>query len=35
MYSFRKPAVRLPEAYWLSFNADNIISIIAEKPVKE
>lgn len=28
---FRKPAVRLPEAYWLSFNADNIISIIAEK----
>lgn len=32
---FRKPAVRLPEAYWLSFNADNIISIIAEKPVKE
>lgn len=26
-----KPAVRLPEAYWLSFNVDNIVSIIAEK----
>lgn len=26
-----KPAVRLPEAYWLSFNADNIVSIVAEK----
>lgn len=26
-----KPAVRLPEAYWLSFNTDDIVSIIAEK----
>ena len=26
-----KPAVRLPEAYWLSFNADDILSIVAEK----
>lgn len=26
-----KPAVRLPEAYWFSFNADNIVSIVAEK----
>lgn len=28
---FHKPAVRLPEAYWLSFNAGDILSIIAEK----
>lgn len=28
---YRKPAVRLPEAYWLSFNADDITSVIAEK----
>lgn len=28
---YKKPAVRLPETYWLSFNADNIRSIIAEK----
>lgn len=27
----QKPAVRLPEAYWLSFNADQIVSIVAEK----
>lgn len=27
----QKPAVRLPEAYWLSFNTDHIVSIIAEK----
>lgn len=27
----RKPAVRLPEAYWLSFNTDQLVSIIAEK----
>lgn len=27
----QKPAVRLPEAYWLSFNADHIVSIVAEK----
>lgn len=27
----QKPAVRLPEAYWLSFNTDQIISIVAEK----
>lgn len=26
-----KPAVRLPEAYWLSFDADDICSIVAEK----
>lgn len=26
-----KPAVRLPEAYWLSFNTDDILSIVAEK----
>ena len=26
-----KPAVRLPEAYWLSFNTDGILSIVAEK----
>ncbi len=26
-----KPAVRLPESYWLSFQADDIVSIIAEK----
>lgn len=26
-----KPAVRLPEAYWLSFNAHNIVGLIAEK----
>lgn len=26
-----KPAVRLPEAYWLSFNIDDIVSIVAEK----
>lgn len=28
---FHKPAVRLPEAYWLSFDTENIISIVAEK----
>ena len=27
----RKPAVRLPEAYWLSFNTDHILSIVGEK----
>ena len=27
----QKPAVRLPEAYWLSFRVENILSIIAEK----
>ena len=26
-----KPAVRLPEAYWLSFHVDGILSVIAEK----
>lgn len=26
-----KPAVRLPEAYWLSFNAADIVALIAEK----
>ena len=26
-----KPAVRLPEAYWLSFDAENIVSLVAEK----
>lgn len=26
-----KPAVRLPEAYWLSFNAADIVSLVAEK----
>ena len=26
-----KPAVRLPEAYWLSFTTDDILSIVAEK----
>ncbi|MBO5470982.1 MAG: DUF5054 domain-containing protein [Bacteroidales bacterium] len=26
-----KPAVRLPEAYWLSFDADDIVSLVAEK----
>lgn len=28
---WNKPAVRLPEAYWLSFRADTIFSIMAEK----
>ena len=28
---WNKPAVRLPEAYWLSFQADDILSLIAEK----
>lgn len=28
---FNKPAVRLPEAYWLSFNTADIGSILAEK----
>ena len=28
---WNKPAVRLPEAYWLSFDVDNILSIVAEK----
>lgn len=28
---FHKPAVRLPEAYWISFKANHILSIIAEK----
>lgn len=27
----QKPAVRLPEAYWLSFNTDQIVSFVAEK----
>lgn len=27
----QKPAVRLPEAYWLSFNTDHLVSIVAEK----
>lgn len=27
----QKPAVRLPEAYWLSFNTDQVVSIVAEK----
>lgn len=27
----QKPAVRLPEAYWLSFNTNQIVSIVAEK----
>jgi Domain of unknown function (DUF5054) len=26
-----KPAVRLPEGYWFSFNTDDIVSIVAEK----
>lgn len=26
-----KPAVRLPESYWLSFDIDDIVSIVAEK----
>jgi hypothetical protein len=26
-----KPAVRLPEAYWLKFNADGLVNVIAEK----
>lgn len=29
-----KPAVRLPEAYWLSFNTDDLVSIVAEKTGK-
>lgn len=28
---YHKPAVRLPEAYWLSFHAEDILSIVAEK----
>lgn len=28
-----KPAVRLPESYWLSFGADDIIGLVAEKLV--
>ena len=28
---WNKPAVRLPEAYWFSFLADNIEGIVAEK----
>ena len=28
---WNKPAVRLPEAYWLSFEADDILSLVAEK----
>lgn len=28
---FHKPAVRLPEAYWLSFNTGDIVSMFAEK----
>lgn len=27
----KKPAVRLPESYWFSFNMDQIVSIVAEK----
>lgn len=27
----QKPAVRLPEAYWISFQADDILSLVAEK----
>ena len=26
-----KPAVRLPEAYWLSFHTEDVLSIVAEK----
>lgn len=28
---FNKPAIRLPEAYWLSFRAKDILGIVAEK----
>lgn len=28
---YHKPAVRLPEAYWLSFQTEDILSIVAEK----
>lgn len=28
---FHKPAVRLPEAYWISFQADRILEVVAEK----
>lgn len=28
---FNKPAVRLPESYWLSFNTSDIVSLVAEK----
>lgn len=28
---WNKPAVRLPESYWFSFGADDILSIVAEK----
>ena len=28
---WNKPAVRLPEDYWLSFEADDILSLVAEK----
>lgn len=28
---FNKPAVRLPEAYWLSFCANDIVSLVGEK----
>lgn len=28
---FHKPAVRLPEAYWLSFQAGHILKVVAEK----
>ena len=30
-----KPAVRLPEAYWLSFDAKDIVSLVAEKTGSE
>lgn len=28
---WKKPAVRLPEAYWLSLDVDSILSVVAEK----
>ena len=28
---WKKPAVRLPESYWFSFGAEDILSIVAEK----
>lgn len=28
---WHKPAVRLPESYWLSFQADDVVSLVAEK----
>ena len=31
LFLVKKPAVRLPEVYWLSFYPENIVSILAEK----